>query len=72
MERLEIRLRMQRIAYGMLILSLFFGGNVFAANSANPVKIDGDRLSVYAEGTTLGELLMLVEDMTGFSLGSMN
>jgi len=69
MERLEIRLRMQRIAYAMLILSLFFGGNVSAANSANPVKIDGDRLSVHVDGMTLGELLVVVEEKTGVQFG---
>lgn len=49
----------------MLVLSVFISGELCGANSANPVEVDGDRLSVYAEGTTLGELLMLVEDLTG-------
>jgi len=64
-ERLEMKLRMQRIAYAMLILSFFVGGNVFAANGLNPVQFDGNRLSVQVEGILLGELLMAVEDLTG-------
>ena len=49
----------------MLVLSVFISGELCGANSANTVEVDGDRLSVYAEGTTLGELLMVVEKMTG-------
>ena len=39
-ERLEMKLNMQRIAYAMLILSVFVGGNVFAANSSNTVEVE--------------------------------
>lgn len=60
-----MRLGIKRIVFAMLVLSVFISGNVCAANGANPVRVDGDRLSVHAEGMFLGELLTVIEDMTG-------
>jgi len=54
-----------RITLGILVLSLFVTGDLWAANGASPVGVHGSRVSVHAEGMSLGELLMLVEDLTG-------
>lgn len=54
-----------RITLTILLLSVFMSGDLWAASGANPVGVHGDRLSVHAEGMALGELLMVVEDMTG-------
>jgi len=48
-----------------LVLSVSVSGDLWAASSSNPVEVEGDRLSVHAEGMGLGDLLMAVEDMTG-------
>jgi hypothetical protein len=60
-----MRLRIKHIVFAMLVLSIFVSGDLCAANGANPVVIDGDRLSVQAEGMALGELLIAVEEKTG-------
>lgn len=60
-----MRINIQRIAYAMLILSLFVGENVFAANRGDQVVVEGDRLTVHTEGVPLGELLTVIENMTG-------
>jgi len=60
-----MRLRIQRIAYVILVLSVFISGDLCAANGANPVVVDDHRLSVHAEGIALGELLIAIEEKTG-------
>jgi hypothetical protein len=60
-----MRLGIKRVVFAMLVLSIFISGDLCAANGANPVRVDGDRLSVHAKGMALGELLTVVEDMTG-------
>ena len=57
----------------MLLLGVLVSGYLWAANAANPVVVDGDRLTVHAEGTSLGELLTTVENMTGiqFTFGDL-
>jgi hypothetical protein len=60
-----MRLGIKRIAFLVLVFTIFAGGHLRAANEANRVEIDGDRLSVRAEGMPLGDLLMAVEEATG-------
>ena len=60
-----MRLRIKHSVFAMLILNVLVGANLWAANSAHTVDVDGDRISVHAEGMSLGELLMVVEDKAG-------
>jgi hypothetical protein len=62
-----MRLGIKRIVFAMLVLSVFISGDLCAANAANPVRVDGDRLSVHAEGMSLGELLIAIEEKTGIN-----
>lgn len=49
----------------LIVLSSFsFGGDLWGARNANMVEIDGDRLTVRADGVALAELLRVIEDMT--------
>lgn len=54
----------KHIAFALLVVSLSIGGGLLVANEANRVEVDGDRLSVRAEGMGLGDLLMAVEEVT--------
>jgi hypothetical protein len=60
-----MRLRIQRSALVMLVVGILVGGHLRAAMGGNTVEVDGDRLSVHAEGIALDELLAAVEEMTG-------
>lgn len=60
-----MKMRIKHIAFTALVWSLFAGGNLWAANRAEPVEVNGDQLSVRAEGMALGKLLVAVEKMTG-------
>jgi len=60
-----MRLRIKHIVFAMLVLNILVGGNLWAANSTNTVEVDRDRISIHAEGISLGELLMVVKDKTG-------
>jgi hypothetical protein len=62
---METKLMKKHIAFALLVVSLSIGGHITAANEANRVEVDGDRLSVRAEGMALGNLLMAVEQATG-------
>lgn len=60
-----MRLRIQQNALVMLVVGILVGGHLRAATGGNTVEVDGDRLSVHAEGVALDELLAVVEEMTG-------
>jgi len=62
---LEMRLRIQLSALVMLVVGMVVGGHLRAASGGNTVEVDGDRLSVHAEGIALDEVLALVEEKTG-------
>jgi hypothetical protein len=60
-----MRLRIKQSALVMLVAGILVIGHLGAARGANTVEVDGDRLSVHAEGISLGELLEVVEEKTG-------
>ena len=60
-----MRLKITHVAFAMLLLVVFANGDLCPTHGANPVVVDGNLLTVHAEGMSLGELLMVVEDMTG-------
>jgi len=64
-----MKLGIKHIASMALLLNIFVSGYLWAANSSNTVEVEGDRLSVHAEGMALGDLLMAVRDMTGVQFG---
>jgi hypothetical protein len=58
-------LGIKQTAFVMLTLGILLVGDRVPANGANTVEVDGDRISVHAEGISLGELLEDVEEKTG-------
>jgi hypothetical protein len=60
-----MRLKIQQSALVMLVVGILMGGNQWAFSGGNTVEVDGDRLSVHAEGIALDELLAVVEEVTG-------
>ena len=56
---------MKHLIFVMFVFHGFLGGDLWAVDSSHPVEVVGDRLSVYTEGMPLGDLLMIVEEMTG-------
>lgn len=54
-----------RNAFVILVLGIFFVGDPCAQDTAKLVEVNGDRVSVQADGIPLGELLAAVEDLTG-------
>ena len=60
-----MKLGIKHIVFAMLILSVFISGDFWPVYGANPVVVDGDRLTVHTEGMPLGELLTVIENMTG-------
>jgi hypothetical protein len=65
-----MRLRIKYIVFPVLVLSLFASGYLWAANNSHPVEVNGDQLSVQADGIPLGELLIAVEDLTDIHFDS--
>jgi len=55
----------KRSAFVILVLGIFFVGNPCAQDTAKLVEVNGDRVSVQADGVPLGELLVAVEELTG-------
>lgn len=64
-----MKLGIKHIAHMVLLLSIFVSGYLWAANNSNPVEVEGNQLSIHAEGMALGDLLMAVRDMTGIQFG---
>lgn len=62
---LEMRLRIIQSALVILAVGILVGGHPWALSGGNTVEVDGDRLSVHAEGIALDELLAVVEELTG-------
>jgi hypothetical protein len=62
---METKLMKKHIVFALLVVSLVFSGNLWAGDDSNRIRVDGDRLSVRAEGMALGNLLHAVEQATG-------
>jgi hypothetical protein len=60
-----MRLRVKHSAFVMLLLSLLVSRCLWAANNANSVEVDRERLTVHVRGITLAELLVSVSEVTG-------
>jgi len=60
---------MKKNIFTMLVLSLLASGYLWAANNSHPVEVDGDRISVQADGIPLGELLLAIKNLTGIHFG---
>lgn len=61
--------RMKAIGLVVLALSIFITGDLWADAGVKRVEVIGDRMSVQAKGVPLGELLIVVEDLTGIHFG---
>ena len=64
-----MNVKMKVIGLFVLALSIFITGDLWAGTGAKRVEVMGDRMSVQVKGVPLGELLILVEDLTGVHFG---